>query len=258
MACLFEFVIFAAMRIRLLITAGILFFGFSSAYAQFNDSVHHYLNINVSGTLNRSPTAKAYLFNNWVKYSLNKSKTQLNFNNGWVYGLNTGVLTNNDYTSTLDFNVFKSKEAKLNYWGLAGYTSSFSLKINHQLQTGLGAAYKFVDKPYMYLRVSDGLIYENSTVLLQDTLKENYSTIRNSLRVQLRLYYNKMISFEGVSFWQPSLQHKNDYIFTSQVGLNVKLVKWLSLTTRFNYNKMSRTQKENILFTYGVLIEQYF
>lgn len=212
----------------------------------------------MTGTLNRSPTAKTALFSNGVKYSLNKAKTQLNFSNNWVYGENTGVLTNNDFVSALDFNVYKNKDARLNYWGLAGYTTSYSLKIRNQVQTGLGAALKLVNKDYLYLRISDGFLYENSMILVQDTIKQSYSTVRNSLRVQVRAAYNKLLSFEGTSFWQPSLEHGNDYIFTNQLSLNIKLVKWLSLTTRFNYNKVSRTQKENTLFMYGILIEQYF
>lgn len=243
-------------KVLLLISLFIL--SINITLAQFNDSIHHYLNVNLAGTLNRSPTAETYLFNNSIKYSLNKKRTQLNFNNGWVYGLNTGKLTNNDYVSSLDFNVFRDKDSRFNYWGLAAFTSSYSLKVRHQFQSGLGAAYKLVDQPYMFLRISDGFLYENSTITIQDTLKENYSTVRNSLRVQLRLYHNKLVSFEGVSFWQPSLEDSKDYIFTSQLGLNIKLVKWLSLSTKFNYNKISRTRKENTLFTYGILIEQYF
>ncbi|MBX3239578.1 MAG: DUF481 domain-containing protein [Chitinophagaceae bacterium] len=229
-----------------------------NVYAQFNDSTHHYLNVNFSGTLNRSPAAKTYLLNNGFKYSLNKKKTQLNFSNAWIYGQNSGKLTNNDYNGALDFNIFRDNKARLNYWGLAGFTSSYSLKILNQLQTGVGAAYKVVDKDYAMLRISDGILYENNSILLSDSTKQHYNTFRNSLRIQLRLYYKKIISFESTGFWQPSLEYKNDYIVNTQLALNIKLLQWLSLSTRYNYNRISRTDRENMLFTYGVLVEHYF
>ncbi len=227
--------------------------------AQFNDSVHHQIGANLSGTLNRSPTAQTYLLNNGFRYSLNKKKTQLNFSNAWVYGENSGKLTNNDYNASLDFNIFRDNRSRLNYWGLAGYTTSYSLKIRNQLQTGLGAAYKLIDKEGVaMLRISDGILYEANSLLVNEDEKENYSTLRNSLRVQLRLYYKKILTFESTGFWQPSLQHKNDYIVNTQLALNIKLLQWLSLSTRYNYNRISRTQKENMLFTYGVVIDHYF
>ena len=228
------------------------------AFAQFNDSVHHNLGVNFSGTLNRSPVAKTYLLNNGFKYSLSKKKTQLNFNNAWVYGENSGKLTNNDYNASLDFNIFRDHKARLNYWGLAGYTTSYSLKVLNQLQTGLGAAYKVVDREYAMLRISDGILYENNSILQADSTKQNYGTIRNSLRVQLRLYYKKIISFESTGFWQPSLQYKNDYIINTQLALNIRLLQWLSLSTRYNYNRISRTDRENMLLTYGIVIDHYF
>ncbi len=235
------------------------FFIREKTFSQFNDSIHHQLGANLSGALNRSPVAKTYLLNNGFKYSLNKKKTQLNFNNVWVYGENSGNLTNNDYNAALDFNIFRDNKARLNYWGLAGYTTSYSLKIRNQLQTGLGAAYKLIDKEGVaMLRISDGILYEANSILVSDSIKENYSTFRNSLRVQLRLYYKKIISFESTGFWQPSLEYKNDYIINTQVALNIKLLQWLSLSTRYNYNRINRTDKENMLFTYGIVIDHYF
>lgn len=228
-------------------------------FAQFNDSVHHNLGANFSGTLNRSPVAKTYLLNNGFKYSLNRKSTQLNFNNAWVYGENSGKLTNNDYNAALDFNIFRDNKARLNYWGLAGYTTSYSLKIQNQLQTGLGAAYKAIDKEGIaMLRISNGILYEANSILVSDSVKQRYSTVRNSLRLQLRLYYKKIISFESTGFWQPSLEYKNDYIVNSQMALNIKLLQWLSLSARYSYNRISRTDRENMLFTYGIMIDHYF
>lgn len=228
------------------------------ATAQFNDSLQHYLNGNLSGTLNNASGDKNYLLNNFVKYKYYKRKSELNFNSGWIYGKNKDGLTNNDFNTSVDFNIYRDTAARLNYWGLAGYTSSYSLKINGQFQAGLGVAYKLVDKTYMYLRLSDGILFEHSNLLLNDSIPDLYTTFRNSLRVQLRVFPLQRVSFEGTAFWQPSVKNIGDYIITAQAGLSIKLMKWLSLTTRLNYNRISRTEKENLLLTYGVMIEQYF
>lgn len=226
--------------------------------AQFNDTTLHRLSVNFGGNLSKSSTDKNYLLNNVLKYGFKRRKSELNFNTGWLYGENNDGLTNNDVFSSLDFNIYKDTTSKLNYWGLAGYTSSYSLKINNQFQAGLGAAYKFVDNKAVYFRVSDGFLFEQTDLMINDTVRDRYSTIRNSLRLQLKLFPAQRVSFEATGFWQPSMKNFNDYITTTQAALNIKLVKWLSLTTRFNYNRMSKTNKENILFSYGILIDQYF
>lgn len=226
--------------------------------AQFSDSVHHYLNAGLSGTLNQSSGSKNYLLNNALKYGFYKRRSGLNLNTGWIYGQNNDGLTNNDFTGALDFNIYRDTAARLNYWGLAAYTTSYSLKINNQFQAGAGAAYKFIDNRYLYLRVSDGFLFEQSDIAPTDSTRERYATVRNSLRLQLRWYPYRILSFESTAFWQPSLKSGNDYIVTSQLGMNIKLVKGLSLSTRLNYNRVNRTQKENLLFTYGVLFERYF
>ncbi|ANH81255.1 hypothetical protein A8C56_09895 [Niabella ginsenosidivorans] len=229
-----------------------------AAAAQFNDSLHHYLNINLAGTLNNASGDRNYLLNNFIKYKYYKRKSELNFNSGWIYGKNKDGLTNNDFSTSVDFNIYRDTAARINYWGLAGYTSSYSLKINNQFQAGLGVAYKLVDTKHMYLRVSDGILFEHSNLLINDSIPDIYTTFRNSLRLQLRLFPVQRVSFDGTAFWQPSVKNIGDYIITTQMGLSIKLMKWLSLSTRLNYNRISRTDKENLLLTYGILIEQYF
>ena len=63
---------------------------------------------------------------------------------------------------------------------------------------------------------------------------------------------------DGVHFYQPSLQDISDYLITSTNNISVKLKKWLSITGSFIYNKVSRTKRENVLMTYGIVIEKYF
>lgn len=228
------------------------------AKAQFSDSVDYYISANLAGNVNNTNAGTNYLFNNGAKFSIQKDFLSFNTNNNWLYGENASKLINNDFSSSTDFNVFQKKNARFNYWGLANYNSSFSLKIKSQFQGGAGVAYKIIDHEALMLRISDGLLYESSDILLVNSNSQVYNTIRNSLRVQFRCKLKKIISFESAAFWQPSLKYKNDFIVNVNASLNVKFLKWLSFTSKFNYIQVSRTNRENMLFTYGIVLERYF
>ena len=182
----------------------------------------------------------------------------MNLNNAWVYGSQNKSLTNNDYGAGLDFDLHSRQNPRFYYCGLGNYTSSYSLKIKNQLQAGLGAAYSFFDTINAYLNVSDGILFESSDLFLNDSTHDVYHTYRNSLRLQFKFIISKRIEFSGSSYWQPSLSHGNDYILRSNINMGIRLQKWLSITTAFNYNKFSRTRRENLLFTYGLTFEKYF
>lgn len=226
--------------------------------AQFSDSVTYYTALNATGTYNKTNDGgELYNFNNAAKLSVRKKNVSLNSNTKWVYGKQNNLLTNNDFSSALDFNLYKSLP-HFYYWGLANYTSSYSLKQNHQLQSGLGIAYNFIDKANANINVSDGLIYEYNDVILNDSTNEIYDTWRNSLRVSFRWDIRSRVYVNGVGYFQHSLNYGNDYIIRSDLGLGIRLKKWLSLTTALSYNNVSKTQRENLLVTYGLLIEKYF
>lgn len=228
------------------------------ASAQFSDSVTYYTGLNATGTYNKTNAGgELYNFNNAAKLSVRKKSVSLNSNTKWVYGKQSNVLTNNDFSSALDFNLYKSLP-HFYYWGLANYTSSYSLKQNHQLQSGLGIAYNFIDKATANINVSDGLIYEYSDVILNDSTNEIYDTWRNSFRLSFRWEIRNRVFVNGVGYFQHSLNYGDDYIIRSDLGLGIRLKKWLSLTTSLSYNKVSKTQRENLLITYGLLIEKYF
>lgn len=226
--------------------------------AQFNDTIDYYVAANLSGNINKTTGSVNYLFNNGAKFSIQKDKLAFNTSNTWLYGENTGKLVNNDFSSSTDLNVYHKKKARFNYWGLANFASSYSLKIKEQFQGGLGIAYKLIDKESTMLRISDGLLYEKSNIVLNDSDNQVYNTIRNSLRVQFRYKFHKMLSFESAAYWQPSVTYRNDYIVNVNAGLTLKLLKWLSFNSKFNYMHISRTQRENMLITYGIVMEQYF
>jgi Protein of unknown function, DUF481 len=209
-----------------------------------------------TGTYNKTDHDNSYLFNNGMKLGIKKKKISLNSTNSWIYGMQQKRLTNNDFVSTLDFDLYKLAPHAY-YWGLANYTSNFSLKINNQLQLGGGLAYNVIDRKRFQFNISDGIIWENSDIFLNDTVRDIYSTWRNSFRLQLK-YSAGILSVNGTSFIQNSLEFKNDYIFKADLELDIKILRWLSLAAGYTYNHFTRTNKENTLFTYGITIEKYF
>jgi len=224
---------------------------------QFNDSTHYYIAFNGTGNINKTNGANAYLLNNGFKVSVREKKVTLNFNNGWLYGQQNAKLTNNDFSTSLDFNL-NQKETGLYYWGLGNFLSSYSLKVVHQLQSGLGLAYTFYDNGRNHLNLSNGILFETSRIRLNDSTTEAYQTFRNSLRLNIKYSIGNTIVFEGLGFLQNSLQYKNDYIIKANSSLNFKINKWLSLNTTLKYNHLEKTNRENLLLSYGFKAESYF
>ncbi len=224
-----------------------------SLKAQYNDSTFYHLTLSATGSLNETNTGNAYLLNNSLNFGIKKKNIVLNSTSSWLYGKQNSQLSNNDFSSTLNFNLYPGIP-HFYYWGLLNYASSYSLKINHQTQAGLGIAYNFFDKENFNLNVSNGLLYDNSNLLSNN----RYHTYRNSLRLQYRIVIKELILFEGSNFLQNSLTNGNDYIIRSTNRLGIKLKKWISLTSSLNYNRMNITRSENLNLTYGITIDQYF
>jgi hypothetical protein len=234
----------------------ILFASSNRIHAQFKDSIFYHLKAIASGSLNKTNEIQSYLLNNDMRFSVKKKSISCNISNTWIYGQQQNIPTNNDYTGTIDFNLYKTFR-HFYYWGLGNYTTSLSLNISSQYQYGLGIAYNLFDTTNFYLNISDGIIYESSNILTNDTLT-TYNTFRNSLRLSFRFTVWKVLTINSISFLQNSLEYKNDYILKVNIGASVKLRKWLSLSTALNFNKISRTERENLLITYGITIDHYF
>ena len=227
-------------------------------FAQFNDTIHYYTNFASSGSINKTESSSTYLLNNTFKFGIKKKTFAMNFNNNWIYGKTDHVISNNDFTTSLDFNIFRNDSARFYYWGLANYTTSVSLKINNQLQAGGGAAYYIVNKKNTVFNISDGILFDRGDLFLDDGMHDVYSTYRNSFRVFFKFVIKDIIVFDGSDFIQNSLTRGSDYIIKSNTNLSVKLRKWLSLTTSYNYNRMNRTARENSLLSFGLTAEKYF
>lgn len=221
--------------------------------AQYSDSTHYRVMVSATGSLNKTNESSAYLLNNSLNLGMKKKSFDFNSSSTWLYGKQDSALSNNDFSTTLNFNLYKTLP-HFYYWGLLNYNTSYSLKINNQLLAGLGVAYSVLDKPNAYLNLSDGILFDKSN-LLADL---NYHTWRNSFRLQYHFAIKELITLDGSNFLQSSLSNPDDYIFRSVTTVGFKLRKWISLSTSATYNKMNITKSENMILTYGLVIDKYF
>ncbi len=240
---------------RILLLATI--FWYAAANAQFNDSTHYHTSYASTGSLNKTNSGSSFLLNNAFKFNIKNKRTTLNFNNNWVYGRSNANLTNNDFSSSLDFNL-NNNWKHFYIWGLTNYNTSFSLKINSQLLAGLGAAYNVIDKKNAMINLSDGILYDLSNLYINPTENDVYETYRNSFRLNFHFVIKDLVIFEGNNFLQNSFITASDYIVRSNTSVSVKLRKWLAFSTAFNYNRQNRTGSQNSLLTYGLSVEKYF
>lgn len=221
------------------------------------DTLVRIIGATASGTANQTADGTTYLFNNAANFSFRKKDITINGRGAWVYGESPEKVTNNDVTAGGDFNLYKTFPG-FYYWGLINFMSSYSLNIRSQSQTGLGVAYQLIDRDSIRVNISNGVLVENSHIIDRNDSSIVYQTVRNSLRVHLGYTFRGRIVFNSISFWQPSFLDGKDYIITNNTNLDVRIWKWLSLTTRVQYNHISRTEKENLLFTYGLKIDYKF
>ncbi|HRP89694.1 MAG TPA: DUF481 domain-containing protein [Edaphocola sp.] len=226
-------------------------------WAQFNDSVHFKTTMSLSGNFNKTSEGLTMLFNNGVGFGIKYEDLEVNSSGKWLYGKNPQQLTNNDWTASADFD-FNTEHKPLNLWGLFNFSSSYSLNVNYKYQSGIGFVYKFFDSSDFKLSISDGILYDYSSVNTSNTDKLEYETYRNSLRVKASYNFNQKIKSNLVFYHQPSLNLKNDYIISSNLNLSFKIWKWINFNTGLTYNKNSKTDKENLIMTYGIVSERFF
>jgi hypothetical protein len=227
------------------------------AYGQFNDTIHYYTNFNSTGVVNRTNDGSSYVFNNGIKFNFYRQHFSINTNTNWIYGRQPERLTNNDFTSALDANIFKSQR-HIYYWALASYDKSYSLKINYRVQSGFGVGYYVMDKKNFVVQISDGILYDKGDLYDNEASRNDYQIIRNSFRFKYRFIFKERIVLEGSDFLQHSLKDQHDYIIKSNTNLSLKMSKWLSFTTALTYNKLSLTRRENLLLNFGLTLERYF
>ncbi len=241
---------------KVIVLAGCIFSCFHAA-AQFNDSVHYRFRYTATGSLNKTNGGNAYLLSNGVGFNLNKQKITSNTYANWVYGQQNKTLTNNDFSAITDIDFLK-KVHRLYFWSLLNYETSYSLKTKYLFQPGAGIGYVFLDSAGASLIVSDGILYEVANLTSPTFGKEKYQTLRNSLRVKYHFVISNVVVLDGADYWQPSLSSFKDYIYKLNNTLSFRLRQWLNLTAAFSYNKISRTNSENLLLTFGITLDKYF
>ena len=239
------------MRLTLLLILGMLFH--IELKAQYSDSTQYHILLSSTGSINRTNEDKAYLLNNSLNLGMKKKAFVLNSSSSWLYGKQNNSLSNNDFSSTLNFNLYKTFP-HFYYWGLVSYNTSYSLKLKNQLLAGGGIAYSILDRPNAYVNLSDGILFDQSSLIVG----ESYNTYRNSLRLQYHFQIKEIIVIDGSHFLQNSFDRKGDHIIRSATSVGLKLRKWISLTTALNYNRLNITDRENLNLTYGLSIDKYF
>lgn len=249
---------FRCTLLRVLLVAACAVFLSPASFAQFTDSTHYHVAFSGTGIFNRTEASRSYLFTNRLRLRTRHDRLESNAAISWLYGEQSERLTNNDFTSTVDFN-FDSRLPHFYYWGLGVFEKSFSLKVNNRAQAGLGLAYNLLDRgDSLNINISDGLLYEYSDLQLADTTRELYRSFRNSLRLRTRIRLQRSLTFEATGFLQNSLERRGDYIIRSTASLSLQLRRWLALTSALTYNKVARTQRENLLLTFGLTVENWF
>jgi hypothetical protein len=197
------------------------------------------------------------VFNNLLRANVNKNDVSFNSSFSWIYGKQNTVPSNNDFNITGDLN-YRKDSSRFEYWALANYDKSLSLHINHRLQYGGGLSYDFIKRNGNRLNVSNGILYENSNLRLDNNVMDIYQTWRNSLRLKYYFHIKDLISLEGVHFLQNSFSMKTDFIIKSYSALSVKIYRLVNFTAAVTYNKLNRLKRENLLLTVGLSLEKYF
>jgi len=227
----------------------------------YSDTTKYRWSYSATGNINNTNTTSSYLISNAVSASAARKKSTLNLSTNWVYGAQSGNLTNNDYTAALDFSTYKILR-HFYYWGLVNYSTSFSLRINNLLQSGGGFGYNLVDKKTAAVLISDGVLYENGDLYHvlyggpggNDPVRDKYQVLRNSFRLKFHFVIHDRVILDGVELIQHSLSSIHNYILNLSASGSVRLNKWLAVTTAFNFNKFTRTRSENTLITFGFTV----
>lgn len=242
-------------RVVCVLILGLLFTGRVSA--QFNDSIDYYVYYNTTGNFTRTNDLRSFVFNNAFKFSVSKKNVSLNTVNSWVFGKQGDIKINNDFSSAIEADFLK-KTHKLYYWALGTFDKSYSLKIDHRYQVGAGVGWTTIDSKNILLVLSDGFIYEQVDLTDAELGQLEYDTWRNSFRVKYRWNITEVLTLDGSAFFQPSLSEWEDQIIKSNTTLAFKIKKWLSINSALTYNKITLTGRENLLITYGIILENYF
>lgn len=228
-----------------------------TAHGQFNDTINHYIYIGSTGTFSKTNDLDSYVLANNLKFTVSKKRFSFHTANSWVYGEQSDVKSNNDFSSLAEFDFLKN-EKRIYYWGNATFDKSFSLKIDFRYQVGGGLGFNIVQSPKLLLNVTEGIIFETGSLVDKDLGERDYDVWRNSARFKYRWVIQDIVILDGFVLYQPSISTRHDTIFKTATTLSVKVRRWLSLSSAFTYNEITLTDRRNLIVTYGVVMERFF
>lgn len=228
-----------------------------TALGQFNDSINHYIYVGSTGTFSKTNDLNSFVLANNLKFSVSKKKLSFNTANSWVYGEQSDVRSNNDFSSLIEFDFLK-KQKRLYYWGNGTFDKSYSLKIDYRYQAGAGLGLNIAQDAKLVLNITEGLIYETGNLIDKDLGERRYDVWRNSARFKYRWVIQDIVILDGFVLYQPSISTRHDTIFKTSTTLSVKVRKWLSLSSALTYNEITLTDRRNLIVTYGVVMERFF
>jgi hypothetical protein len=237
--------------------------GRSADSTHHTDTVRYHYMASSTGTLNNTNSFTSYVWNNAFKASMARKSATVNVGGTYIYGRQGTLLTNKDFSTTADVDLYKTLR-HFYYWGLVTYNTSISLLINHQLQTGLGPGYNLLDKKKAVVILSDGILFEKGD--LYDSLyggpngnvfqRDRYQAVRNSFRLLYHFVLQDRYTLDGTGFLQNAVNHWPDYILKLNASISVKLYKWLAFSVTGVYNKFTRTRTQSTLLTFGLTVQQ--
>jgi len=234
-----------------IISAGTLY---AQNQAVYKDTVIYSVHASSTGSFSKTNDLRSFQLNNVLKLGVTLGKFSIQNSDGWIYGEQASVKINNDFSSVLEGDWMKSVR-KFYVWGLGTFDKSYSLKINYRYQVGAGPGFTAIRNNKVSVIISDGIMFEQGDLTDPELGQITYSTWRNSFRVKYHWLVTNIVSFDGTGFIQPSLKDwGGDNIIRYSTTLSVKVKKWLSLTSSLTYNKLTRTERENLVVTYGIAV----
>ena len=157
------------------------------------DSNKREIDYTSSGSVNKTQKGTSYLLTNFIGGTFKKNTTITSVGSSFIYGKQNLIQTNKDFAGFINIDLFKSPQFnKIYYWYLMDYNNSYSLKVFNELQTGVGEAYLFINNKNIKLSFSDGIIFDQSNVVLNNN-KIYHQTYRNSLKLKIHFSINELI-----------------------------------------------------------------
>ncbi len=246
------------MRAKIL-TLSCLLWPLLQAAAAPADTLQYKLGLANTGILNHTRLTNAYTISNTVKFSVKGRKTELDAGANYTYGVTDNELVNNDVTANLSGNRYVFADRRYYIWAIGAYESSYSLGVASRTQAGAGVAWSPIDSPRAYVNFSEGVLVENSNIKQSDNTTITQQTLRNSFRFRFRFASaENRVVFEGTNSIQNSFKDFNDYILRLNNSLTVKVYKGVGLTAAAAYNKVTATDRENLLLTLGFKVDYVF